>query len=375
MAVENIFIRVGFIDKASKGILKLTEKMKQFSSQFAGWALSILFGGMLIQRTFTRMATSGIKAFTRILESSNIFGTAIQRLTVHWEFLKFTIGSVINSVLEPLMPRIIEIVSAVTEWIQTHPKLTAGLILAGIALGFLLFLVGSGVLLIKGLAGAWVAVISTISFLAPILSTVITGIAGILGVTIGWAIAIIALVLLVAAAIIFNWFGVRDKLMAGLKRVWSVFKPIFLLIKELALLVWELIKVGAFFMWLGIKKVFKMIWEWADKHLGFIIDRIRSVIDMFKQLMRIARFVIGGATNAIRSVRERVSGITSRQSGGFIPSTGPYLLHAGERVIPANQNSFGNINVTVNTTGGVDGSSVAQKILDEIRRHTSAATI
>jgi hypothetical protein len=60
----------------------------------------------------------------------------------------------------------------------------------------------------------------------------------------------------------------------------------------------------------------------------------------------------------------------ARAAGGYISSTGPYLLHAGEMVTPANQvgDSFSpNINITVNTSGGVDGRALSQQIMSELR--------
>ena len=45
---------------------------------------------------------------------------------------------------------------------------------------------------------------------------------------------------------------------------------------------------------------------------------------------------------------------SSKQSGGFIPHTGLYNLHAGETVVPANQSFTSSPTINIYTTGGVD---------------------
>lgn len=127
--------------KASRvGIL--VSAFKNFRAEF----LTFLFAGIAIQRTFQNIAKSATSAFTKIMESNEMFGTAVQRLTMHWEFLKFVIGSAINQVLERLLPILLPIIQKITEWVQKNPRLTAAIIGLGIALGVLM-VVGSQVAL------------------------------------------------------------------------------------------------------------------------------------------------------------------------------------------------------------------------------------
>ena len=111
---------------------QLAEKEK---NRFRMEYLSLLFFGMQMSRMFSGVAESGTAAFTKIMESSGNFGTAVQQLAVHWEYLKFVIGSVINRYLEPLMPIIIRVINAIARWIEKHPKLTSDLVLLGTVLG------------------------------------------------------------------------------------------------------------------------------------------------------------------------------------------------------------------------------------------------
>ena len=59
--------------------------------------------------------------------------------------------------------------------------------------------------------------------------------------------------------------------------------------------------------------------------------------------------------------------IPSYQAGGYVPKTGLALLHAGEYVSPKGA-SIGNVEINVNTTGGVDGSDLWDEFEREARR-------
>jgi hypothetical protein len=62
--------------------------------------------------------------------------------------------------------------------------------------------------------------------------------------------------------------------------------------------------------------------------------------------------------------------IGQQAQGGYIGMTGNYLMHAGEMVTPADRvgDSFSpNINITVNTSGGIDGRRLSQELMNEIR--------
>jgi len=81
------------------------------------------------------------------------------------------------------------------------------------------------------------------------------------------------------------------------------------------------------------------------------------------------------AMSAIRPYspyRKTFSGtIPEYQTGGYVPYTGLALLHAGEYVIPKNETNtiaFGNIEINVNTTGGVDGADLWNEFEREARR-------
>jgi hypothetical protein len=53
----------------------------------------------------------------------------------------------------------------------------------------------------------------------------------------------------------------------------------------------------------------------------------------------------------------------SRQYGGYIPQTGPYMLHQGETVVPAGGDTFAsNITINANISSDMDIKSLASKL-------------
>ena len=128
----------GFVDNLKGKINKASLGMKTFRMEFLG----IMFAGMALQRVFLGIAKSVTSTFTKIMESSEMNGSAIQRLGAHWEYLKFTIGSAINSAIGPLMPMITRLIDKFSEWIQKNPKLVTAIILGAVALGTFLMVFG-----------------------------------------------------------------------------------------------------------------------------------------------------------------------------------------------------------------------------------------
>lgn len=156
----------GFIDAAGGKVTKFNKVMKKginTTRMFNMNLLSIMFFGMAIQRVFQGIARSAITTFTKIMESNDMLGTAVQRLGVHFGYLKFVIGSALNTALEPLLPKIINIINTIGNWVQENPKLATTIIIVGFAIGFLLFTVGMLGLGLSGLA-AIIGQVALISF-------------------------------------------------------------------------------------------------------------------------------------------------------------------------------------------------------------------
>lgn len=134
--------------KATKLTGDLNAVVKKAQRPFAGYAMSIMFAGMALQRIFTGIAKSGIKTFQDISHSVEGTVTASDRLDSSFKFLGYTIGAA----LEPLLDFLVPIVTAVAEWVEENPKLTAGIIAFGAALGTLMMAGGSLKLAIDGIS-------------------------------------------------------------------------------------------------------------------------------------------------------------------------------------------------------------------------------
>ena len=136
-------IRVNFIvtgaEKVKKSMDKIAvagDKMKQ---RFNYWALSILFFGMAIQRTFVGIARAAVSSFMKIIDSNNMTTASLKQLSGWWEYLKFTVGRAIDETLKPFLPLIIKIVNSFAEWIQKHKEIVTWTIGLGAAIGTLMF--------------------------------------------------------------------------------------------------------------------------------------------------------------------------------------------------------------------------------------------
>ena len=136
--------------KVGKSIEKTTKGIRKFKMEYLG----LLFAGMAIKRLFGGIARAATNSFTKIMEASGQLGTAVQQLSVGWEYLKFTVGSALNSALEPLIPKIMEIIKNISQWIQQHPKITSWIIILGLVLGTVLMIIGQFALGIGSLATA-----------------------------------------------------------------------------------------------------------------------------------------------------------------------------------------------------------------------------
>lgn len=135
------------LEKNSKSLFtQMQQGMKKVP--FQGWALSIMFAGMAIERTFKSIAKTAISTFNEV--SSTMMGTttATTILSGTLKYLSFVVGQALNTVFAALLPYLLPIIDAITDWVQKHPKLTAAIVLGGLALGIFLKLMGMTVLVI-----------------------------------------------------------------------------------------------------------------------------------------------------------------------------------------------------------------------------------
>lgn len=139
----------------------ITKKSRSFGRFFDMNALSVMFFGMQIQRTFQTILTSTIDTYNKITQGSTLAAQAINALKVNWILLKFTIGEAIASALMPLIPAIINIITKISDWVSRHKELVGTIVMVGLAVGTLAFMYG---MLKLGMTGAWNVITGLISF-------------------------------------------------------------------------------------------------------------------------------------------------------------------------------------------------------------------
>jgi hypothetical protein len=161
-------------DSVMKNIDNVNKKVKSTflnPNVFQGWAMSLMFAGMAMERASKSIRQFGTKAFDDITHSMEGATTQNDLLQGSLKYLGYTIGEALDPVLGYLIP----IVDKISEWVETHPQLTAwGITLLGI--------VGT----IAMIGGMWALAI--VNGLIPFITGIVTG----FPIVIGWFTSLIA---------------------------------------------------------------------------------------------------------------------------------------------------------------------------------------
>lgn len=214
---------------------------------------------------------------------------------------------------------------------------------------------------IKIFVGALVVVVGVIGTLLAVGAALVLFIGGLImawgvlnlifvAIPIGWIILLIVALIAVIVLLWKNW----DKIWGWIKEkagaVWDW------LVEKLHLdAVWEKLKEVTSSAW---KWIFDNVWkpvkdwfyEWVINPLktawDWLIGVIQSGWDKVKSIWE-------GIKSAPGKVWEKTKSLFSNQSGGYVPHTGMYKLHAGESVSQAGTNNF-MPNIVVNASSNVD---------------------
>jgi hypothetical protein len=292
---------------------KIKKDMKSIQGEFQGWALSVMFFGMALQRTFSTIWKSSTKTFNDVIHSVSGATTGFDRMQSSLTFLQFVAGQA----LEPLAEAIVPIIMWVANLIENNEKTFRTWVLWAGILGVVFSALGSLVLAFAGLRtlliyvwgaikgvglvamGLWnafiwvknaIILIKTIGFL-DWLSTLFPKVAAITTATYGWATAKLALakaslilagklaiVLAAIAAIIFLLL-VWDDWLEGMKlsfKVWGV------VIKH------EFLSLGDRFKILGLQM--KISWQGTINSLINIAEKfINGLISAYNAYATVAK--------------------------------------------------------------------------------------
>jgi phage-related protein len=274
---------------------RLRDSIKKSLSTFSGWAMSIMFFGMAIQRTFTNIAKSAISTYMKITEGTTPASRGVLRLRAEFEFLKYTIGKVITETLAPFIPKIVEIIKKIRDWIKENKELATKILFWGIVIGFALMWIGMLVLGLKGLAEAFLIPIKGIIKFAKFIRwlSVATKLP---------MLVIIAVILLIGVIIysiiqivrnwgkdwskVFKWMGIAVLALAGILLLLVSWIPALIAAIVAIVLIgvgyiiqyWDQIKEFFINMWNGIKDFFVGIWNGIVEFLVGIWEKISATV-------------------------------------------------------------------------------------------------
>ena len=348
------------VNKATNNIKKLgmqtgiaTQKTRKFKMEY----LSIMFAGMALSRVFGGL----------IRAQMDLFGVT-EMLGGAWTIVLLPVMEAIT----PLIYSLLEVFMNLPQGVQMAIGVFA--IFATI-IGGLLMVIGQIVLGLHGISLAW----GGISAGAAAAGTTIGAIAGTILIWIG--------VILVAIAAIWyawktNFMNIREDFthfINGVRQYFngliSIVSGVLDIIKGLFTGEFELIKQG-------VVKIFGGIWDFL---LGGFKMMLMGVVIVFKSafmlVWNITRAVVNGFIEGINWVLRKVGSnksinyrmpslkVPSFKEGGIMPHTGLAMLHAGERIIPANQvgSSYANqyspqITVNANVSSSYDVRKLASEL-------------
>lgn len=315
---------------AEKGMSATTEDVKALTNGLAQ-ALQGNFGsltrvGFVLDETTKKLISEGTEmeratALTKVLNSTykdfNITAkdTAEGSLIVLQRTLgdvSEEIGMVFLPILNDLVKQLTPVIEKVVDWIKENPELTKNIVLV---------------------AGAIAGLVSIIGILGLAIPTIITGFTFLTG-PIGAV--IVALTALGVAVML-----IKDNWKGALETMKTITETI-------------LIKIETFFLNLKLKII---------EIIDGIKAKIQPVIDMVSGVANTASNIgssIGGAVSGVFGQAKSFL-LGSRENGGYIPQTGPYLLHEGEYVVPKSGSS--GVNITFNFNGDVSDIDTLQKTI------------
>lgn len=222
------------------------------------------------------------------------------------------LGKVFLPILVDIVKQLTPVIEKITDWIRENPELTKVIVIT------------------TGALAGLVAVIGLLGVALPGIIAGFTLLSGPIGVI------ILALGALTTAVILIkdNWKGALDTMSIATETI--------------------VIKIQTFFLNLKLKLI---------EIINEIKAKIQPVIDMASNISNTVKNIGSGIGGAVSKTFGQAQNflLGSRESGGYIPQTGPYLLHEGEFVVPKNNSS--GMNITFNFNGDVSDIETLQRTI------------
>ena len=142
------------VRKTKKEIASAGKTVKKEQVPFAGYAMSLMFFGMALQRMFSTIWKSSTKTFQDVMHSVEGTVTQFDMMEGSLKYLGFVVGSA----LEPIMSFLIPLVDKIADWAAENPKLTGSLVALLGVLGTLFMVGGTMKLALDGFTGLGLAI-------------------------------------------------------------------------------------------------------------------------------------------------------------------------------------------------------------------------
>lgn len=394
MAIEKVTILTEVVDKATGQLRAISERVREFNTR-TKTQTETLRG--LNQQTnqydlIQRKTTRGLSRFNFGWLSVMFTGMALWRVfggLIKSQFELFGINEMFSSLLTlvllpvmelllPLFIRFFDVVSSLPDSVKLG--IGAFMILAA-GLGLILLVVGQVALAVMGFGAIWPTVSSVALPVIKAVGGALGGIAAIAGI-------IVAVIIGMYLAWRDNFMKMRDIVSLFVSAIKLSLGGIIMVVSGILDIIVGLFSGDFEMMKEGIKKIFIGLWNFLKGGFislaafvgGVLVGALKIVHSIVMLIVDGIKYIgnkIGNLVGGIGKFVGNAVGLPSYQTGGTIPATGPYLLHKGEEVIPANKVG-NNGGVTVNYTINASGSNTREfdrlirenntKLVSDLRR-------
>ncbi len=358
--------------------------MKMFGSVEAGGAVLALTGDNALTfaddlKSMENATGAATDAFNEMEESATRQMEALKSLA---EGIAISVGNILLPILKKFLASVKSIIEKIKDWTDEHPKLTDVIVKTGLALGALLTVMGTLIVLrIPALIAGFVAVAKVLIF------TVVPAIWAVVTAKWAWVTATLALMALTGVLIPVVILAVAGiALMAtGIALLVNEQKKQYDSTNETAGAIKNL-EETALEYWRRTEQTYGKVGEAIDS----VNKKLQKQLKLQKELMKIVgrKFPKGLTTAELQLYAPLIEGVevpgqvpgtagyykalgvAGFQAGGIINK--PTLAMLGEKgpeaVVPLNKE--GMVNIYVELDGRVIAKAVGQPLVDEIRLRT-----
>ena len=383
MVSEDIVITTKFVDNITGATKEVTKTIKDLGVG-AQKTTEVMTGltakGKKLSKTTTSMA-KGMKKFKMELLSVMFFGMAITKffsgllqpaLEIVGVFALWT--NVLQILFLPVALQLLDVLMPLMQWlIDLDPAIQqaiGGFVLFMAILGQAIFLFGMVGLGIFGILQAF-----------PILAGVAAAIGSIALLPL---IGILALVVVAIVSFALAWKNNFLKIRGWVQLMWLGIKQTFTGIWQFLQGIWKVI-LGLFSgntdkIIEGFKLMGKGLWNVLKGILKFVGSLIMTIgLTIISGIWNAIKALGGLLIKAVSYLKEKVGGFVggivgkitgkgTKQTGGFIPHTGLYRLHAGESVNQAGDTFNSAPNIIINAAPGMNMDELVRRISDVVVR-------